>query len=838
MSSRPCDKCELCAHAHHTCIQGVGSKDARIVIVGDNPNITEDTKGQYGLGNPQKLLDQLIEAANIDPDEVYYTPVVKCRKGENGKVSAGALKACKEYLLAELDEIKPEYVITLGATALKSLTNKAKITELHGKVFDHKLGFKLLPAYHPAMSLRDPRHWEPIHRDFRRFGQMLAGEELTQHDVKVTEVTTRMGLKGVLAAVRKAQVVAFDLETNGLQMRYKTSRIHQTIISTMRMNFVIQHDSFTFEQLANFHQEMAVVMKGKRVVTANGKFDNLWLHYSFGVRFPITFDVMLASHLWDENSFNGLKQNAQQWLDMQDWDVPLHIKNGKGASGKGLTEEEHQQGLVYAASDGYATIRLHTVYKDLLRSDPELDRLFYELVMPVSRAYEQMEINGVYLDIPNFEKAEFELGKKIRRLTRSLNRHVAPWRQAANEDGSWKVYNSKGEIIDLNWNSAAFLNDFLFEILNLKPEGYTDGGAPSTAEDYLTKMKPQHEIIGVLLEYRGAFKQLSSFIEGWQRRMIDGYLYPSFKVAGTVTGRPSCADPNLQQVPRDPFIRSLIGAPAGWVFFECDYSQVELRIAAVAANEPTMLQIFRTGGDIHEATYQMVMGISTADAVAHIEDPVKRKAQLKEERKKAKAVNFGFIYGMGWKKFKDYAASKYGLIVNDAEAKRIRKRFFETYPGLVKWHERQRRIVHNIGQVRTLTGRIRHLPQVNSPDRGLSAEAERNAINAPVQGFGAEMMLMAAVEVNEYFGNNVLKLSGTIHDAMVGLVREDVALAAMARVKAIMEDPKIMRDFGIELPLPIVADVTLGNWGVGKEYAAEDLPEPIHLDENYEPIAA
>lgn len=400
------------------------------------------------------------------------------------------------------------------------------------------------------------------------------------------------------------------------------------------------------------------------------------------------------------------------------------------------------------------------------------------------------------------------------------------------------MWNSKGELVEVNWNSAPFLNDFLFDILGLEPEGFTDGGAPSTAEDNLIKMLPQHEIIKTLLDYRGVFKQLSSFIEGWQRRMIDGKLYPSFKVAGTVTGRPSCADPNLQQVPRDPFIRSLIGAPEGWVFFEVDYSQVELRIAAVAANEPTMLQIFRTGGDIHEATYMMVMGVSTADAVAHIEDERERKAQLKEERKKAKAVNFGFIYGMGWKKFKEYAASKYGLIVNDAEAKRIRKRFFDTYPGLVAWHERQRRIVHNMAQVRTLTGRIRHLPQINSPDRGLASEAERNAINAPVQGFGAELMLMAAVEVNEYFGNNVVKLSGTIHDAMVGVVREDVALACMARIKKIMESPQIMQNMGIELPLPIIADVTLGNWGIGKEYDAADLPAPINLDNFYEPIAA
>lgn len=835
MSCKSCTKCELSQFANNTCIQGVGPETARVMIVGDNPNYTEDNKGEYGHGNPQKLLDQLIESVGLDPDEVYYTPAVKCRKGEKGKVSAGALKACKEYLAEELDRVKPEYVITLGATALKALTNKAKITEIHGKVIDHKSGFKVLPTYHPAMSLRDPRHWDPIFNDFRRFGKVINGEEMTEHKIECKEITTRAGLVEVLNSVRTSKVVAFDLETNGLQMRYRDSHIHQTIISTMRRNYVIQHSAFDFNQLQKWHCEMEFAMHGKTVVTANGKFDNLWLYYMFGTRWPISFDVMLASHLLDENAFNGLKQDAQTFLDMHDWDVPLFIKNGKGASGKGLTEEEKQQGLVYAAADGYATVRLYKVFKDKLSRDPDLERLFHELVMPVARAYEQMEINGVWLDLEKFEAAEVELKGRIRRIRRRLDRYIQPWRESATPG---KVWVGKEEV-DINWNSAAFVNTVLFDWLDLTPMGLTDGGAPSTAEDNLTKMLDQHDIIQALLDYRGAFKQLSSFIEGWQRRMIDGKLYPSFKVHGTVTGRPSCADPNLQQVPRDPFIRSLIGAPAGWVFFEVDYSQVELRVAAVAANEPTMLQIFRTGGDIHESTYHMVFGMTPEEAVSHIEDPGKKKAQLKEERKKAKAVNFGFIYGMGWKKFKEYALTKFGLKVTDAQAKQMRVRFFEVYPGLVKWHERQRRIVRNIGQVRTLTGRIRHLPQINSPDQGLAAEAERNAINAPVQGFGAEMMLMAAVEVNEFFGNNVVKLSGTIHDAMVGIVREDVAMECMARIKGIMENPKIMQNFGIELPLPIVADVTLGNWGVGREIKdMNEFPEPINLDEDYEPIAA
>lgn len=836
MSCKACDKCELSRYANNTCIQGVGPKTARVVVVGDNPNYAEDAKGEYGHGNSDKLLSDLLFAAGIERDDVYYTPVVKCRKGENGKVSATQLKACKEYLTAELEEIKPEIVITLGATALKSLTHKAKITDLHGKTHEHKMGFKLLPTFHPAMSLRDPRFWDRIHTDFRRFGKLVNGEELRKHTLNAKSIRSRGGLEEVLSAVRFSRVVAYDLETNGLQPRLKTSEIGQTVIATLTKQFVIEHSSFNYTTLRRFHHRLNEEMRRgtKAILAQNGKFDNLWLHYMFGVRFPLNFDTMLASHLLDENSPNDLKQNARSELEMEDWDVPLYIKNGKGKDGKGLTPEEEIERTEYAAWDGYATVGLWRVFKKRLENDEDLNRLFHELVMPMARTYEIVEINGIHIDQQRMAEAETILKGKIRRLKRKLDRYINPWRKASND----MVYDEDNNVVEINWNSGAFVNRVLFDWLSLTPMGLTDGGAPSTAEDNLIKMKEQHDIIAVLLEYRGAFKQISSFIDGWNKRMIEGCIYPGYKVNGTVTGRPSCSNPNLQQVPRDPFIRSLIGAPAGWRFFEIDQSQVELRLAAAAANEPTMLAVFRSGGDIHESTYQRTFGVSTEEAVAHITDPGARKAQLKEERKKAKAINFGFIYGMGWKLFMEYAATKFGLVVNEAEAKKIRKRFFEIYSGLVKWHERQRRIVRAMGMVRTLTGRIRHLPQINSPDRGLSSEAERNAINAPIQGFGAEIVLMATIEVNKFFNNNLVKIQGTIHDAMVGLAREDVYLECCARIKAIMESPQIMKDFGIELPLPLVADVTVGNWGNGVEYDAKDLPAPIELDENYEPLAA
>lgn len=182
----------------------------------------------------------------------------------------------------------------------------------------------------------------------------------------------------------------------------------------------------------------------------------------------------------------------------------------------------------------------------------------------------------------------------------------------------------------------------------------------------------------------------------------------------------------------------------------------------------------------------------------------------------AKAVNFGFLYGMGFKKFMDYAFEKYDVVVNERESRNFRKRFFENFDGLQPWHDRQRRIVSAMGQVRTLTGRIRHLPEIHSPDRMLASQAERDAINSPVQGFAAELTLMAVIEINK-LPKDKIKLCGTVHDAIIGRVRVDAAQEMMRKVKTIMERPPLMDELGIQLSVPIEVEVKLGPWGMGKK---------------------
>lgn len=779
-SNPDCEACGLCNNAFKVCIMGKGPRRPRIMVVVDSPSWKTEDTGEYISGKAGDMLSKLFNKVNLSMDDMYITGAVKCRTPQGRAPSAKEIKTCKPYLLGEIEAIQPEYVILLGAVALKAALYKAGITNIHGTIIE-KNGIKYYPMFHPAMAIRDPKKIIPIKNDVERFSKIINGEQVSKHKLKKRIVTDLKTLREFFKDIIKSRVCSFDLETTGLDCRMKDGAITVLSMSTKKNDWAIP---FTLpgSPFRNWKAQyeiikyLAKILQNKQdVVAQNGKFDNGWLMELYGIKLPLSFDTMLASHIVDENTPNALKYIAVNVLGGEPYDVDLKTKKGGG---------NVFELLEYAAWDTYYTLRAYFHFKKIMIEE-ETYALFRKEAMPSVIAYETIEKNGVFIDRPNMRKAK----RKILRDLKNAN----------------KKLNSYGFGDDVNWGSPIQVSEILFDKLQLIPEGFTPKGEPSTAADFLARMKDQHPIMQDLLDFRAANKLDSSFITGWEKRMHnDHWLYPSFKVPGTVTGRPSCSDPNLQQVPRLELIRSLIGAPDGWTFFEADYSQMELRIAALLSQCPVMLEIFNTGGDIHSSTASSITGI-----------PIDQLT--KEQRKKAKAVNFGFLYGMGWKTFIDYALDKYGVTLTPKQSKAYRKSFFNMYPGLTPWHEKQRRIVHSLGQVRTLTGRIRHLAEIDSPDRELRAQAERQAINSPVQGFGGELTMMSSAEIVQEIPQKDLRVCGTIHDAVVGRVRNEKALELMKRVKDIMESPRILMELGVKLNIPVMVDIKLGNWGIGQE---------------------
>ena len=779
ISNPNCELCGLCNNAELVCMTGEETLSTDIMIVGDFPGYQDESNEELLSGRIGELLEDALDKAGINIDDTYKTVAVKCRTPQGRAPSAKEMKACKVYLEKEIEQIKPKFVLLLGAVALKAALGKAKITEIHGSPIV-KDGITYFPIFHPAMIFRTPTKKEPFYDDIVKFSRVIEGEDV---NALPTDYTWRLvnpsSLRDFIEDIHQEKYIAYDLETTGLDRFAPDAEITIMVVSTGNENWILPLNLPGSPFSKKMHKDIIKLViqaqKKKTNIAHNGKFDNLYLQAKYGVSPVLKFDTMLASHLLDENTPNGLKYLSQRIFGAPNYDIDLKTKQGKGDLNT-LYE--------YAGLDGYYTRKLFFHFKKELKRDEALDKLFKVLVMPTARAYEIVEDNGVYIDEKTFRRNARKIQTHMNQAKKKLDQGV---------DG------------EVNWNSAAQVKTILFDELELIPAGYTPKGEPSSAGDLLGRMVDQHPLVAHLLEYRKWFKLYSSFIEGWKKRFHHGnMLYPGYKIHGTVTGRPSCSDPNLQQVPRNPLIRSLVGAQEGYIFFEADYSQVELRIAAMLSGDPEMMRIFKSGGDIHTATAVAVSGIHEDDLT-------------KEERKKAKPVNFGFLYGMGWRKFKDYARDNYGVTVTDSESKTFRKRFFDVYSYLVEWHNKQRRIAHSMGETRTLTGRVRHLPDIYSEDEGLVAQAERNSINSPVQGFGAELILMSLIEILKEFDREYVEICGTVHDAIVGRVRVDKAYDTFMRLKEIMEAPELLDVLGIELSIPIVIDITVGNWGIGQE---------------------
>lgn len=551
--------------------------------------------------------------------------------------------------------------------------------------------------------------------------------------------------------------VVIDIETTGL------SRFNDEI--TYFGAYLPDKDEyFIFDEPSLIKSFISICKaENRKTVMQNGKFDSLFIEYKLGVKIPIHHDTMLMGTAYDLVAPHGLKDMAQKYLGVSDWDIHLKEKKKKSA----LLKNYLKYDLLY-------TWKLFEFFKKAMNKTQI--KLYKELLLPAYKAYKKVEKKGVYLD----QKGLQEVGKTYR----------------ANMDKALKDLNKH---YNINWNSAPQVQKILFDNEKLPVIKRTEKGSPSADAKSLKRLALQgYKIPKLLLDYKKYYGAVSKFITPWNKYLslsMDSRLHPIFKLTNVVTGRTSCSDPNLQQVPRDKSLRNLFTAPKGKVFIEADYSQLELRIAAHYSQDPRMLQIYRDGGDIHSLTAESLAG----------------KNFTKEHRTLAKAVNFGFLYGMLAKGFIDYAYDNYGVSMTLEEAEAYRNKFFATYAGLLPWHKNMEIECEMLGGVYNLFGRFRALPDIYSCDFGAKNAAIRQAINTPVQGTGSDLLLSAMIEIDKEL--TYASLVGSVHDSILIEAPETMAEQAVADIKRIMESPKLLNTFNIKLSVPLVADVEVGAWG-------------------------
>lgn len=783
-----CTKCTLHETAQSVCLMGRGRIPCNVMIVGEAPGRREDDIGKPFQGKAGELLDDYIAKNNWSRKDIYITNAVRCRPPDNRTPRAREIKACSEWMVKEYEEVKPKFVLLLGNTAIKTVPifHGKRITQVRGKPVEYK-GVIYLPTFHPAACLRNHgkrgnRFIYDFAADIRYFFEICSkGKIRVESEISPFIVMTDQDVTTGLERIRDSKrIVSHDLETQGLNPFLPKKEIVMAGIGLHdgQVIFPLKHPDMPW--FKNRRRRLEIVsslwkaLKEKFIIYHNGKFDTLWLLVKYGLSFHINFDTMIGHYLYDENAPHGLKLLASQFFAAPNYDISETEKQGKDISLTALAE--------YCAGDVYYTRKLYFLIRKLLAEDFMLNRFFHEVLLPVFNMFKYVEQNGLYLDQNQYEAGKAECTKIFEQSKAKLDK-VSP---------------------STNWGSPQQVGKVLFKELGFPVLDLTKTKKPSTSESVLLRLRDidESDTIASLLKFKEAKKQLE-FFKSWGDKQIDSYIHPTFKFL-TVTGRLSCEEPNIQQVPRNPVLRSCISAPPGWMMVEADYSQVELRVAASIANEKTMISIFLADGDIHMETALRLTGKLEHEITS-------------EDRKKSKPVNFGFLYRMGWRKFKIYARDNYGVDFTDSECQEYRDIYFETYNRLPAWHKRQMRLVRSRGFVRNLLGRIRHLPQINSEDESEQWAAERQAINSPVQGTASDINLVAGLCLSQTFPNDVLKLCAPVHDAWLMLVRAG-NFDILPKIKEIMEYPPLLEKLGVRLRVPLKVDIKIGPWGKGKPY--------------------
>ena len=818
-----CTGCKMHTQAEgkDRCVTAQGNHEADVLVVTKNP-----------LGPKSgKELHTYLDRAGFNVDELAYTGVIKCLVWDLSP-SKSDLKACKEYLDKEIEAIRPKWILALGNEALQATAGKSGIMKHRGIVYERKDGVKVMATIAPAMVHRNPGQKGGFEADLRYFHRLVyqadTSNMLPDKHVDYHVVDTKDELYNMLEKIDFATHAAFDIESTGFVEFDLPSNPNPRIVSlSVTLEWVAPDTLETHTDvfaLPLFHPQSVwrsswqkvlrlVMRKLKRVprrIAHNGKFDCRWLNKFGGTDISLTFDTMIAAHVLDENRPKGLKPLARQLLGVPPWDM----------STKDLLNEPLADVLWYNALDTWHTMGLYRIFRDQLKEQPRKARLFQYILMPASNELTHVEQEGVWVDADKMNKHWAEAQTKLDNIDRQLMEWVP-------EDHGFKK---------VNFNPSNFLRWFLFDHLGLpilaRGKDKEDGrpGDPSCSESVMLHLRddPGHPVIDLLLERTKWQKYTSAFFSSYAEQLDESSrIHTTFKVTGTVTGRLSSGKVdedkvtakrqirgvNLQQVPRDDFVRGIFGAPPGSYFVEFDYSQIELRVAAYLAQEPTMLHLYATGQDIH-----MAMAMRMTGKPAHL--------VTKEERKKAKAVNFGFLYGMSWRKFIETAFNNYGVVVSEEEAKMSRRSFFDQFPKLLRWHAQQRAFAHKHGYVVSPIGRVRNLPDIYSKARDVVNEAERQAINSPVQAFASDMCLWSMVLNSRKFRKLGLKAHpiGTVHDAVNYEIPADEMKVALPIIKNTMENLPLKKAFGVELNVPIVADCKVGTrWGGAIELESDQV---------------
>jgi DNA polymerase I len=596
---------------------------------------------------------------------------------------------------------------------------------------------------------------------------------------KYETVTSWEQLESWLTRLRSAPLFAFDTETTSLD--YMVAEI-------VGVSFCIEPGVAAYVPLAHDYAGAPQQLPRDRVLAAlkplleDPNLPKVGHHLKYdahvlanhGIRIAgIRYDTMLESYVWNSVATrHDMDATAARYLGIQT--ITFEQVAGKGAKQLTFNQVPVETAAEYSAEDADVTLQLHKVLADKLRTLPRLERLYAQVEQPLVPVLARMEYYGVLIDGTLLTTQSRQIEVQLRELL------VQAHREAGTE---------------FNIESPKQLQQILFEKLQIPVARKTPTGQPSTAEDVLEDLAESHALPRIVLEYRALAKLKSTYTDKLPQQINapTGRVHTSYHQAVAQTGRLSSTDPNLQNIPiRRPEgrrIRQAFIAPPGHVLLAADYSQIELRIMAHLSGDPGLLAAFANDLDVHVATAAEVFGVATTAVSA-------------DQRRTAKTINFGLIYGM----------SPFGLArqlgIDRGSAQEYVNRYFARYPGVRRFMDDTREQARRDGYVETVSGRRLYLPDIRSSNRQLQQYSERSAINAPMQGTAADIIKMAMIRVDDWVERErpPARLIMQVHDELVLEVEADAITEVTAAVRQRMVD-------ALALKVPLKVDTGVGaNW--------------------------
>ncbi|AZA82593.1 DNA polymerase I [Chryseobacterium lactis] len=784
-----------------------GLKGGDIEILG-----VDEVKAKYEIEDPKQVIDFLAMMG----DAVDNIP------GLEGVGEKTAMKFLKEFgnietLLANTDKLKGKLKEKVEASAERGILSKKLATiicdvpvEFHQEQYDLET-----PDFEKVKEVFDEIEFRRLYENLYRAFAPAPTETLVVSEVEVKQTPTGTEVKGQVMQLDlfanfeeldqatstkssidhndhlyqfinnpKAQkklvdnllqqkVVCFDTETTslneleaelvGMSFSYKKGLAYYIPLSEDRGE-VLQ----TLEIFRPFFEKEEVLK-----VAHNLKFDyKILKQYDITVKGAM-FDTMIAHYLLNPDGRHGMDYLSEVYLNYK----PVSIETIIGKKGKNqgtFRDADLRTQTDYAAEDADVTFQLYELFAPQLKKE-NLEELFYNIEMPLMEVLAKMELAGISLDEKWLAQESVDLENDLRQLES-------------------KIFELSGE--EFNMNSPKQLGEILFEKMQLDPKAKkTKTGQYATSEDVLQKLSSKHEIIAHILEYRTYQKLKSTYVDALPSQIAkeDNRVHTNFSQTTAATGRLASVNPNLQNIPirtlRGQQIRGAFVSGEGKKIISADYSQIELRLIAEISGEDNMIKAFQDGEDIHASTAAKLFKIPLEEV-------------SKTQRSQAKTVNFGIIYGQG-----AFAlAEQTGL--SRTEAKQMIEAYFETYPKLKEYMAEQVSKARQVGYVETILGRKRHLKDINSNNFVVRGHAERNAVNAPVQGSAADVVKLAMIKINRELEEQQLKTKMLlqVHDELVFESPADEIEAASALIKKEMES-------ALKTQVPLLVEIGVGdNW--------------------------